>query len=386
MPGANFSFSQPIELRVNELIEGVRSDIAVQIYGDDTAELARVGNAVAAVLRPLQGAQDVKVEQVAGLPVLRIVADRPALARLGMDGRAVLDAVEAIGGRPVGVVVDGPRRYDIQVRFAEEVRANIDRIGEIVVGDPDGARVPLKQVATLIEEPGPAQISHENLRRKLTVEVNVRGRDIASFVGEAQAKLAESVVVPAGYEINWGGQFENLQEASARLAIVVPLVLLLIFVLLQAAFGSVRLAALVFANVPLAISGGVFALAARGLPFSISAGVGFIALFGIAVMNGVVLVTYIRKLHEEGDADGVRPTAAQAARAGAEVRLRPVLMTALVAALGFLPMALATSAGAEVQRPLATVVIGGLVTSTFLTLIVLPALYAWWMRREDRVA
>jgi cobalt-zinc-cadmium resistance protein CzcA len=378
VPGANFSFSQPIELRVNELIEGVRSDVAVQIYGDDTAELLRVGNAAAAVLRTVEGAEDVKVEQVSGLPVLRIVADRPALARLGMDGTAVLDAVEAIGGRPVGVVVDGPRRFDIQVRFAEEVRANIDRVGEIVVGDPDGVRVPLKQVATLTEEPGPAQVSHENLRRKLTVELNVRGRDIASFVAEAQGRMDTEVEIPAGYEIAWGGQFENLQEASARLAVVVPLVLLLIFVLLQAAFGSVRLAALVYANVPLAISGGVFALALRGLPFSISAGVGFIALFGIAVMNGVVLVTYIRKLHEEGGA-----TAAEAARAGAEVRLRPVLMTALVAALGFLPMALATSAGAEVQRPLATVVIGGLVTSTFLTLIVLPALYAWWMRRDD---
>jgi cobalt-zinc-cadmium resistance protein CzcA len=373
VPGANFSFSQPIELRVNELIEGVRSDVAVQIYGDDTAELARIGTAAAAVLRQVRGAEDVKVEQVAGLPVLRIVADRPALARLGMDARAVLDAVEALGGRPVGVVIDGPRRYDIQVRFPEAVRANIDRIGEIVVGNPAGTRVPLKEVATLSEEPGPAQVSHENLRRKLTVELNVRGRDIASFVAEAQDRLDAGVEIPAGYEVAWGGQFENLREASARLAIVVPLVLLLIFVLLQAAFGSVRLAALVFANVPLAISGGVFALAIRGLPFSISAGVGFIALFGIAVMNGVVLVTYIRKLHEEG---GV--TAAEAARAGAAV-----LMTALVAALGFLPMALATSAGAEVQRPLATVVIGGLVTSTFLTLVVLPALYAWGMGRGE---
>jgi cobalt-zinc-cadmium resistance protein CzcA len=232
-------------------------------------------------------------------------------------------------------------------------------------------------VATLTEESGPAQVSREGGRRKLTVEVNARGRDVASLVTEAQERIAAEVDLPAGYELDWGGTFENLQDASARLAVVVPLVLLLIFVILQLQFGSVKLAALVYANVPLAVSGGVMALAIRGLPFSISAAVGFIALFGIAVMNGVVLVSYVRRLQEAGS------TAAHAAKEGAEVRLRPVLMTALVAALGFLPMALASSAGSEVQRPLATVVIGGLITSTALTLLVLPTLYAWWMGGDD---
>ncbi|MFZ5480816.1 MAG: efflux RND transporter permease subunit [Myxococcota bacterium] len=372
VPGANFSFSQPIELRVNELIEGVRSDVAMVVYGDDLRTLKRIGDDIARVVGTVEGAEDVKAEQVAGLPLLRIVVDRAAIARLGIDAGDVLDAVETIAGRPAGVVIEGQRRFAVQVRFPEDVRADVDRIGQILVGNAD-VRVPLRQVATLTEEAGPAQVSREGGRRKLTVEANVRGRDVASVVAEAQTRIAEQVEVPSGYELDWGGTFENLREASARLAVVVPLVLLLIFVILQAQFGSVKLALLVYANVPLAVSGGVFALALRRLPFSISAAVGFIALFGIAVMNGVVLVSHVRRLHEAGS------TAADAAREGAEVRLRPVLMTALVAALGFLPMALATSAGAEVQRPLATVVIGGLITSTALTLLVLPTLYAWWM-------
>lgn len=376
VPGANFSFSQPIELRVNELIEGVRSDVAIVVYGDDLATLKRIGDDIVRVVGQVEGAEDVKAEQVAGLPVLRVVVDRAAIARLGLDAGDVLDAVETIAGRPAGVVIEGQRRFAIQVRFPPEVRADMDRLGEILVGNED-VRVPLRQVATLSEESGPAQISREGGRRKLTVEVNARGRDVASLVGEAQDRIAAEVDLPAGYELDWGGTFENLQDASARLALVVPMVLLLIFVILQLQFGSVKLAVLVYANVPLAVSGGVVALAIRGLPFSISAAVGFIALFGIAVMNGVVLVSYVRRLHEAGG------SAAEAAREGAEVRLRPVLMTALVAALGFLPMALANSAGSEVQRPLATVVIGGLITSTALTLLVLPTLYAWWMGGED---
>lgn len=376
VPGANFSFSQPIELRVNELIEGVRSDVAIVVYGDDLPTLKRIGDDIVRVVSQVDGAEDVKAEQVAGLPLLRVIVDRAAIARLGIDAGDVLDAVETIAGRQAGVVIDGQRRFAIQVRFPPEVRADVDRLGEILVGNAD-VRVPLRQVATLTEEMGPAQVSREGGRRKLTVEVNARGRDVASLVGEAQERIEAEVDVPAGYELDWGGTFENLQEASARLAIVVPLVLLLIFVILQLQFGSMKLAALVYANVPLAVSGGVVALALRGLPFSISAAVGFIALFGIAVMNGVVLVSYVRRLHEAGS------SAIEAAKEGAEVRLRPVLMTALVAALGFLPMALASSAGSEVQKPLATVVIGGLITSTALTLLVLPTLYAWWMGGDD---
>lgn len=372
IPGANFSFSQPIELRVNELIEGVRSDVAIVIYGDDLGTLKRLGDEIAAVVSGVEGAEDVKAEQVAGLPLLRVIVDRSAISRLGLDAGDVLDAVETLAGRQAGVVINGQRRFAIQVRFPPTVRADIDRIGEILVGN-GSVRVPLRQVATLTEEMGPAQISREGGRRKLTVEVNARGRDVASLVGEAQEKIAAKVDLPDGYELDWGGTFENLQEASARLFVVVPIVLALIFLLLRMQFGSFGLAALVYTNVPLAVSGGVVALALRGLPFSISAAVGFIALFGIAVMNGVVLVAYIRRLHEDGH------SARKAAQEGAEVRLRPVLMTALVAAFGFLPMAIASSAGAEVQRPLATVVIGGLVTSTSLTLLVLPTLYAWFI-------
>lgn len=377
IPGVNFSFSQPIELRVNELIEGVRSDVAIIVYGDDLATLKRIGDDIARVVSVTDGAEDVKAEQVAGLPVLRVVIDRAAIARIGLDAADVLDAVETIAGREAGVVIEGQRRVTIQVRFPPDVRADIDQISQILVGN-SRVRVPLRQVATLTEEIGPAQISREGGRRKLTVEANIRGRDVASAVADAQARIAREINLPDGYELGWGGTFENLQQASARLAVVVPLVLLLIFVILQAQFGSARLAGLVYANVPMAVSGGVFALAARGMPFSISAAVGFIALFGIAVMNGVVLVSCVRRLHETGS------TAAEAAQAGALLRLRPVLMTALVAALGFVPMALATSAGAEVQRPLATVVIGGLLTSTVLTLLVLPTLYAWWMAGEAR--
>lgn len=377
VPGAKFSFSQPIEMRVNELVEGVRSSVAVMLYGEDLDQLARSGEDIAAVLGRVRGAEDVKVEAVAGLPVLQVRVDRAAVSRLGMNADDVLDAVEAIGGRQVGTVVQGAERYAIQVRVPEDVRGDVARIGELPVGRSGGIQVPLRTVATITVEAGPAQISREGGHRKLTVEANVRGRDIAGFVAEARARVDGEVKLPPGYEARWGGQFENLEQATGRLAVVVPITLLLIFVLLHAAFGSARLAGLVFVNVPLAVSGGVFALALRGLPFSISAGVGFIALFGIAVMNGVVLVSAARRLQREGH------TAAISAYRGAELRLRPVLMTALVAALGFVPMALATSAGAEVQRPLATVVIGGLVTSTMLTLFVLPALYAWAMKGED---
>ncbi len=369
--GAQFSYSQPIELRVQELIAGVRSDVAITIFGEDLDTLKRLGDDVVRVVSKVPGAADTKAEQVAGLPYLRVIIDREAIARYGMNARQVLDTVEALGGRTVGEVLEGQRRFAMQVRFRAEDRQNVQRISEIRVADPSGRLIPLAQLAEIRVEDGPAQISRENIHRRLAVETNVRGRDLASFVGAAQQAVDEQVKLPSGYWIEWGGQFENLQRASSRLALVVPMTLFIIFTLLYTTFGSVRPALLIYLNLPLAATGGILALALRGMPFSISAGVGFIALFGVAVLNGVVLVSYILQRHREG------MSAHDAAVAGAQVRLRPVLMTALVASMGFLPMALSTSAGGEVQRPLATVVIGGLITSTALTLLVLPTIYAW---------
>lgn len=376
IPGAIFSFSQPIELRVAELISGVRSDIAIQLYGDDLDLLKRKADEIVRAVQEIPGAEDVKAEQTTGLPLLRVRIDRQALARNGVNAEQVLDVVEAVGGVSAGVILEGQRRFELQARFSDDVRRDLSRIRDLRVAappaQPGGPRrfLPLSQLADITIEEGPAQISREAISRRITVEANVRGRDLASFVAEAQEAVAARVELPAGWTLAWGGQFENLEAASQRLALLVPLALGLIFILLYTTFGSARLAALIYLNVPLAITGGVLALALRGYPFSISAGVGFIALFGIAVLNGVVLVSYVVEIRREG----LSPTAA--ARQGALVRLRPVLMTALVAALGFVPMALATTAGAEVQRPLATVVIGGLITSTLLTLLVLPTLYA----------
>ncbi|HHO51378.1 MAG TPA: efflux RND transporter permease subunit, partial [Deltaproteobacteria bacterium] len=351
--------------------EGVRSDVALFLYGEDLEVLRRTGDTLVETLSTIDGARDVKVEKLAGLPVLQIAVDREAIARLGMSARDVLDAIEVLGGREVGEVLIGQRRFALTVRFPERVRESPETIGRVLVGRPGGPQVPLSQVADVRVTEGPLQIGRENVQRRLTVEMNVRGRDVAGFVAEAMKRIDEEVAVPSGIILDWGGSFENLQQASARLAVLVPLVLLLIFVLLQANFRSTRLTLLVYANVPMAVTGGLVALFARGLPLSISAAVGFIALFGIAVMNGVVLVSAIQDLHRGG------VSALEAARAGAERRLRPVLMTALTDAIGFAPMALSTSAGAEVQRPLATVVIGGLVTSTLLTLFVLPSSYGW---------
>ncbi len=378
--GAIFSFSQPIELRIAELISGVRSDVAVHIYGDDLARLKDKADEVAERLRTIPGAADVKAEQTVGLPMLRVRIDRQAMARYGIHASDVLDVIETIGGKELGMVFEGQRRFRLQARFGAEVLADLDRIRSLRVVAPaqDGSAarlIPLAQLADIRLEDGPAQISRDRISRRINVEANVRGRDLGSFVAEAQEEIARSVDLPPGWRVEWGGQFENLQEATARLSVVVPLAFLLIFMLLYATFGSVRLATLIFCNVPLAIAGGLVALFVRGYPFSISAGIGFIALFGIAVLNGVVLVSYIVEKRQQG------LDARSAAEEGAITRLRPVLMTALVASFGFLPMALATSAGAEVQRPLATVVIGGLVTSTLLTLFVLPALYGWLASR-----
>jgi heavy metal efflux system protein len=380
VPGAVFSYSQPIELRVAELISGVRSDIAVKVFGDDIDLMKQKADQIAAVLSRVPGVTEAKAEQTTGLPMLRVRLRRRALARLGLDAQDVLDVVRAIGGLPVGTVVEGQQRFDLQIRFAPEARADLDRVRDLRVKAPGSGEgrprlVPLAQLADIDVSTGPAQISRESISRRTTVEANVRGRDLASAVAEARRAVEAEVSLPPGWHLEWGGQFENLERAAGRLSVLVPLALLLIFTLLYGVFRSARLGFLIFLNVPLALTGGILALALRGYPLSISAGVGFIALFGVAVLNGVVLVSSV----VEKRAAGLGPF--EAAEAAARVRLRPVLMTALVASLGFVPMALATSAGAEVQRPLATVVIGGLVSSTLLTLLVLPTIYRWFAGR-----
>lgn len=369
-PGAAYSFSQPIQMRMQELMEaGIRSDIAVKLYGEDLNVLRDRANQIASVVQKVPGAADVRAERVAGLPYLRIRVRRDAIARHGLDADDVLDSVEAIGGKPVGQVVEKNRRFALQVRFEESQRANAEAIRNLKIGDSEGHFIPLAQLADVQDEEGPAQVSREGGQRRISVEANVRGRDLASFVGEAQRKVAESVRLPDGYSLEWGGKFEQLESASERLALVVPFALVVIFMLLYINFQALLPATLIFLNIPLAATGGIVALWTRGMPFSISAGVGFIALFGIAVLNGIVLLTYIRELQLSG------LKVEEAVETGARIRLRPVLMTALVAGLGFLPMAISQGAGAEVQRPLATVVIGGLITSTLLTLFVLPTLF-----------
>jgi cobalt-zinc-cadmium resistance protein CzcA len=377
-PGAAYSFSQPIQMRMQELMEGgSRSDIAIKLYGDDLETLRQKADQIAAVVSKVPGAADVRAERVAGLPYLRIHIRRDALARHGLDALHVLDMVQAIGGKPVGEIIEGNRRFTMQVRFPMEQRATIENIGDLRVGDNEGHFIPLAQLADIKEEDGPAQISREGGQRRISVEMNVRGRDLAGFVSDAQRAVSAKVNIPSGYQLQWGGQFEQLQSASRRLMIVVPAALLLIFVLLYFNFQAAMPALLIFLNIPLAATGGILALLLRGMPFSISASVGFIALFGIAVLNGIVLLTHIRDLRKEGLPIEV------AVEQGALTRLRPVLITALVASLGFIPMALSHGAGADVQRPLATVVIGGLVTSTLLTLLVLPAIYRWFEEQRQ---
>jgi heavy metal efflux system protein len=375
VPGNNYEFTQPIQMRFNELISGVRSDVAVKVFGDDLEQLLAVGGAVEDVIKAIPGAEDVKVEQATGLPVLQITPDRAALARYGLNIADVQATVQtAIGGVRSGQIFEGDRRFSVVVRMPEQLRANVDEIGRLRIPLPasgEGSRgfIPLADVATVEVTVGPNMISRENGKRRVVVTANVRGRDLGSFVAEAQRQVAEEVEVPSGYWVSYGGTFEQLISASKRLQLVVPLSLLLIFGLLYALFRSWRDAAVVFSGVPLALTGGVAALALRGLPLSISAAVGFIALSGVAVLNGVVMVSFIRNLLAEGG------PLDEAIHDGAVTRLRPVLMTALVASLGFVPMAFNVGAGAEVQRPLATVVIGGIISSTLLTLLVLPALY-----------
>lgn len=385
IPGSNYEFSQPIQLRFNELISGVRSDVAVKIYGDDLDQLVKSANDILEVVQTIEGSAGAKVEQVTGLPVLSIVPDRKRMDLYGLNIADVQEIVQtAMGGREAGTVFEGDRRFDLVVRLPETLRTNIDALDRMPIPLPDGEQdgvdenpdyVPLGEVADISIIYGPNQVSRENGKRRIVVTSNVRGRDLGSFVGEIRKQISENVTLPAGYWTEYGGTFEQLISAKQRLSIVVPISLLLIFGLLFMAFNSARAALLIFSGVPLALTGGIAALWLRDIPLSISAGVGFIALSGVAVLNGVVMLSFIRDLEKQG-----KPLQ-EAIIEGALTRLRPVLMTALVASLGFVPMALNTGAGAEVQRPLATVVIGGIISSTILTLLVLPALYKWFPSR-----
>jgi cobalt-zinc-cadmium resistance protein CzcA len=400
IPGNNYEFTQPIQMRFNELISGVRSDVAVKIHGDDLDQLLELGEQVERVLAGIEGAADVKTEQITGLPLLSITPDRERLARYGLAVADVQQVVQvALGGETAGQLFEGDRRFDIIVRLGDALRADPEALARLPVplpsvtreigGDADSLGspgmapeyVPLGEVARIDVSIGPNQVSRENGKRRAVVTANVRGRDLGSFVKDAQTTIAAQVQLPPGYWLAYGGTFEQLQSATQRLALAVPLTLLVVLGLLYAAFGSVKDALIVFTGVPLALTGGVFALLLRGLPMSISAGVGFIALSGIAVLNGIVMLSFIRELREQGS------SLEDAITRGALTRLRPVWMTALGASLGFVPMALNVGTGSEVQRPLATVVIGGIISSTLLTLLVLPALYrtVYEKTREARV-
>ena len=381
IPGNNYEFTQPVQMRMNELIAGVRAEVAIKLYGDDLAELARVGELIEGVAQGVEGAADVKLEQTTGLPLMSVSPDRAALARHGVSVDELQQAVSvAVGGATAGQWFEGDRRFDIVVRLPEAQRQDPKALAALPVPVPaaaGGGYVPLAQLASIDVAPGPNQVSRENGKRRVVITANVRGRDLGSFVEELRERVASDIELPDGYWIEYGGTFEQLISASRRLSVVVPVVLVMIFGLLFMAFGSGKDAAIVFSGVPLALTGGVLALWLRDIPFSITAGVGFIALSGVAVLNGLVMISFIRTLREQGD------PLHEAVIDGAVTRLRPVLMTALVASLGFLPMAVNVGAGAEVQRPLATVVIGGIVSSTLLTLLVLPALYRLVHRRDD---
>ena len=371
LPGNKYEFTQPIEMRFNELISGVRADLGIKVFGDDLDQLLTSANDVLEVVESMEGAADARVEQVTGLPMLSVHPKRMALSRYGLTVDDLQDLVAAgVGGENAGLIYEGDRRFQLVVRLPEDIRRDVNSLADLPVPLPDGGYVPLSEVAELELAPAPNQISRENGKRRVVVTANVRDRDLGGFVEEAQARIADDVDLPAGYWLDYGGTFEQLQSASQRLAIVVPVTLAIILALLVMAFGSLKDALIIFTGVPLALTGGVLSLWLRDMPLSISAGVGFIALSGVAVLNGLVMIAFIRDLwHEQGDL-------MKAIVEGALIRLRPVLMTALVASLGFVPMALNTGTGAEVQRPLATVVIGGIISSTLLTLFVLPVLYA----------
>lgn len=392
VPGNNYEFTQPIQMRFNELLSGVRADVAVKVFGDDMDTLLHLGEEIEGLLKTVSGAADVRTEQITGLPVLSIQMDRAKMARYGLNGRDVQDVVAiSVGGRSTGMIFEGDRRFDLQIRLPEHLRVDIEALKRLPVSVPMQSVavapmtpqatqaqaiqpaapvfVTLGEVAKFEMTQGPNQVSRENGKRRIVITANVRGRDLGSFVHEAEQLINEKVRIPHGYWTTWGGQFEQMISAAHRLQIVIPIALGLIFILLYTMFGNARDGLLMFTGVPFALTGGIFALWLRDIPLSISAGVGFIALSGVAVLNGLVMLAFIRGLKEKGS------SLDDAIQTGALTRLRPVLMTALVASIGFLPMALATGTGAEVQRPLATVVIGGILSSTALTLLVLPVLY-----------
>jgi len=372
IPGVNYNVTQPIAMRVDELVSGVKSDIAVKVFGEDMEVLQAKASEISSVIQDISGAEDVSVEQVSGQTYLNAYIDRQAISRYGLNVADVQRVIEiALGGKVATEIYEGQRRFEVLVRYRENRRGDLYEIANAHVNLPTGGTVLLKQVARVVAEEGPVQVSREFGQRRMVVECNVRGTDIGTFVSQAQRAIEARVTLPPGYHLTWGGQFENQQNAMRRLAVVVPIAIFIIFVLLFTAFGTLRHSLLILLNLPFALTGGIFALFIRDLSLSVSASIGFIALFGVAVLNGVVLLTHINRLVESGKELTV------AILEGASDRLRPVLMTALVASFGFVPMALSTGAGAEVQRPLATVVIGGLVTSTILTLLVLPVIYRW---------
>jgi cobalt-zinc-cadmium resistance protein CzcA len=380
IPGMVFTFSQPIQCRIDELVAGTRAQVILKLFGDDTDVLRRKAGEMAAILGNIRGGADLVVERLAGQPYLTVTVDRDKVARYGVNTGDVLRVIEvAIGGKPLSRLYQQNRAFDIALRFPEERRESVEALGTLLVDVPGGYRIPLNQLADLKSVEGPTQISRENGQRRIGLEMNVVGRDIGSFVKEAQQSIAKNVQLPAGYYLSWGGQFENQQNAMRRLMIITPVVVGLIFLLLLFTFDSVWLAGLVLVNLPFAMVGGVFALFISGLYLSVPASVGFIVLFGVAVLNGVVLISYISDLRDNG------ASVAEAVRTGCEARLRPVLMTASISILSLVPMVFATGPGSEVQRPLAVVVIGGLVTSTVLTLLVLPTLYQWFAPERTEV-
>ncbi len=379
LPGLNMVFTQPIEMRMNEMISGIRSDLGIKIYGDDFDELVRLGNRVQEILLEIEGASDIAVDQMTGQPTLRIAVDQREIGRYGIPARNVLDFIETIGTRKVGDIFEGQRQFPLVVRLPDAHRADSELLAKTLIPTEIGPRVPLQSVATVTDVEGVATINREWGRRLLRVQCNIVGRDIASFVTEAKQRVADELALPAGYVMDWGGQFENLERARLRLSVVVPITLLIVFLLLYFSLKNLRDVLLIYTGIPFAAVGGVFALWYRGMPFSVSAAVGFIALAGIAVLNGQILVSAIRSLRDNGLALG------EAVMTAAKQRLRPVLATGITDAAGFIPMAISTGVGAEVQRPLATVVIGGILTSTLLTLFVLPLLYRVFARQGARV-
>jgi len=380
VPGVGFEFSQPIQLRFNELMTGSKADIAIKLFGEDLDQLYQSATEAESVISKIDGVATVNVEQTIGMPQIMVTYDYRRMAQYGLHIQEVNQVIRsAFAGEKAGIIYEGDKRFDLVVRLAEENRSGLDDVRNLYVSLANGSQVPLSSFANIDLINAPMQVSRENTNRRIVIGVNVGDTDVESLVENIQTQLDAKVELPVGYYFTYGGQFENLKAANARLAIAVPMALLLIFILLYFTFSSISQAALIFTAIPLSAIGGIWALQLRGLPFSISAGIGFIALFGVAVLNGIVLIGYFNQLKTEGMTDIMERIIT-----GTKVRLRPVIMTASVASLGFLPMAISTSGGAEVQRPLATVVIGGLITATFLTLVILPILYYWLERWNDR--